>query len=133
MLVAHTTLLEISCCGSYFITGMEKLLYKLQYGHFTTLRSYCQAILLAITHTWSVSLWFHQNTEVLSVCIIRIHHKCEGRIEKSVTRFAVWHHEACRVMTNSDHEGRIFLSYPHTNNGFFFLLTTFFIYLFILK
>ena len=32
------------------------------------------------------------------------------------------------VMTNSDPEGRIFLSYPHTNNGFFFLLTTVFIF-----
>ena len=27
-------------------------------------------------------------------------------------------------MTNGDHEGRIFLSHPHTNNGLFFLLTT---------
>ena len=36
--------------------------------------------------------------------------------------------EACQVMTNSDTEGRIRLSYPHTHNGFFFLLTTVFIY-----
>ena len=36
------------------------------------------------------------------------------------------------MMTNGDPEGRIFLSYPHTNNGLFFLLTTvLFIYLFI--
>ena len=28
------------------------------------------------------------------------------------------------MMTNGDLEGQIFLSYPHTNNGFFFLLTT---------
>ena len=28
------------------------------------------------------------------------------------------------MMTNSDSEGQIFLSNPHTNNGFFFLLTT---------
>ena len=35
------------------------------------------------------------------------------------------------MMTNRDLEGRIFLSYPHTNNGLFFLLTTVFIYLFI--
>ena len=27
------------------------------------------------------------------------------------------------VMTNNDPEGHIFLSHPHTNNGFFFLLT----------
>ena len=35
------------------------------------------------------------------------------------------------MMTNGDPEWRIFLSYPHTNNGNFFLLTTVFIYLFI--
>ena len=62
---------------------------------------------------------------------IRIYHECEGRIDKSVPMIAVWHNEACRVMTNGDNEGRICLSYPHTNNGFFFLLTTVFIYLFI--
>ena len=28
------------------------------------------------------------------------------------------------MMTNGDPEGRIFLSNPNTNNGFFFLLTT---------
>ena len=59
---------------------------------------------------------------------IRIYHECEGRIEKSILRITDWHHEACRVMTNGDPEGQIFLSYPHTNNGFFFLLTTVFIY-----
>ena len=61
---------------------------------------------------------------------IRIYHECEGRIEKSVLRIGVWHHEACRVMTNGDPEGLIFLSYTYTNNGFFFLFTTVFIYLF---
>ena len=55
--------------------------------------------------------------------ITRISHECEGGIEKSVPRITVWHHEACRVMTNLDHEGQIFLSHPLTNNGFFFLLT----------
>ena len=55
---------------------------------------------------------------------IRIHHKCEGGIEKSVPRITDWHHEACRVMTNGDREGRIFVSHPNMNNGFFFLLTT---------
>ena len=42
--------------------------------------------------------------------IIRIYHECEGRVEKSVPRITVWHHEACRVMTNGDPEGQIF--YP---------------------
>ena len=49
---------------------------------------------------------------------IRIHHECEGGIEKS-PRFTDWHHEACRGMANRDHEGRIFISHSHTNNGFF--------------
>ena len=34
-------------------------------------------------------------------------------------------------MTNGDPEGQISLSYPHTNIGVFFLLTTVFIYSFI--
>ena len=55
--------------------------------------------------------------------IIRIYHECEGGIGKSVPRILFWHHKACRVMTNSDYEGRIFQPNPHTNNGFFFLLT----------
>ena len=63
--------------------------------------------------------------------IIRIYHECEGKIEKSVPRIAVLHHEACRMMTNGDPDGPIFLSYPHTNNGFFFLaFHCFFFYLF---
>ena len=44
------------------------------------------------------------------VNIIRIYHECEGRIEKSVSRITIWHNEACRVMTNGDPEGQIFLS-----------------------
>ena len=56
--------------------------------------------------------------------IIRIHHESEVEIEKSIPRITNWHHEACGVMTNGDPEGRIFLSYPHANNGFVFLLTT---------
>ena len=32
------------------------------------------------------------------------------------------------MMTNGDPEGRIFLSYPHTNNGFFFLLIIVFLF-----
>ena len=68
--------------------------------------------------------------------IIRKYHEYEGRIEKSVPRIAVLHHEVCRVMTNGDPEGRIFLSYPHTKNECFFLLTIvfyLFIHLFILE
>ena len=55
---------------------------------------------------------------------IRTHHKCEGAIDKSIPRITDWHHEACRMMPNGDREGQISLSPPHTNNEFFFLLTT---------
>ena len=51
-----------------------------------------------------------------SMGIIRIYHECEDGIEKSVPRITDWHHESCRVMTIGDHEGQIFLSYPHTYN-----------------
>ena len=58
---------------------------------------------------------------MILVRFLRIYHECEGRIEKFVPRITVWHHEACRVMTNGDPEGWIFLSYPHTNNRLAFL------------
>ena len=45
-------------------------------------------------------------------------------LQKSITRITNWHHKACRVMTNGDPQGWIFLSHPHMNNGFIFLLTT---------
>ena len=41
----------------------------------------------------------------------RIYQKCEGGIENSVSRINVWHHEACRLMTNND---------QITRNGFFY-------------
>ena len=50
---------------------------------------------------------------------IRNYHECKGGIEKSVPRFTDYHHSTCRVMTIGDSEGTIFLSHPHTNNGFF--------------
>ena len=65
---------------------------------------------------------------------VRIYHECEGKIEKYVRGITVWYLEACRAMTNGDLEGLIFLSYPHTNiMDSIFLLTTAFIYLFIIK
>ena len=53
-----------------------------------------------------------------------IHNEYEGGIEKSVPRITDWHPEACRVMTIFDPEGRVFLSQPHTHDGYFFWLTT---------
>ena len=66
-----------------------------------------------------------ENPYLVCKNIIRIYHECEGRIEKTVLRVAVWHHEACRVMTNGDPDGLIYLSYPQTNNGFSVLLPPF--------
>ena len=43
--------------------------------------------------------------------IISIFHVCMVWIEKSVTRVTDRHHEACRVMPNSDPSDRFF--YPH--------------------
>ena len=66
--------------------------------------------------------WLYWNSLTWSssdvIVMLRIYHECEGRIEKSVPRMTVWHHAASPGMTNADHEGRIFLSYPHTNNNF---------------
>ena len=63
--------------------------------------------------------YFYVNRTHLLWLIIRIHHECESGREKSISRITDCHHEACRVMANVDHEGRIFLYHPHTNNGFF--------------
>ena len=52
-------------------------------------------------------------------CLIRIYPECESWIEKSVPKITVWRQEACRVMRNGDTKGRVFLSHPYTNNGFF--------------
>ena len=72
--------------------------------------------------TFPSSGWVHGNSG--RVCKnIRIFHGCEVRTEKAVrgslfdiTRF-------CRVMPNSDPQGRIFLSVPNNHDRFFFLHT----------
>ena len=70
------------------------------------------------------------NENASGVKTIRIYHECEGRIEQYVPNIDVWHHEACRVMTNDDPEGRIFLSYPHTNNGYFLAHHCFYLFIY---
>ena len=59
---------------------------------------------------------------------IRIHHKCEGGIEKSVLKITNWHYEACRVMTNGDREDpiltQIMNSFSCSPLNTFFLLAT---------
>ena len=51
---------------------------------------------------------------------IRIYHKCEGGIEKSISRITIWHHKACGVMSYHDPKGWIYLSTPRSKGGFFF-------------
>ena len=58
---------------------------------------------------------------------IRIYHWYEDRIEKSVPRIAVLHHEACRVVTNGDTEGRIF--YPTLTRIMDFFLSPMFLFI----
>ena len=69
--------------------------------------------------------WKRKWNTMLLFVLIRIYHECEGGIEKNIPRIIDWHHKACWVMTIGDRQGQIFLFHPHTNNGFFFLLTTY--------
>ena len=78
-------------------------------------------ILTLMIHSYIIPIL--KRMAILFKEIKRIYPECEGRIEKTVPRITVWHQETCRVMTNGDPDGRIFLSYPRLNNGFFFLLT----------
>ena len=52
-----------------------------------------------------ITLVQHYEVEIIS-----IFHGCMVWIEKSVTRVTDRHHEACRVMPNSDPEWKIVLS-----------------------
>ena len=54
---------------------------------------------------------------------IRTLHECEVRIENSVPRVTFDITRLCRVMPNSDTEGRNFLSAPNTHVWIFFLHT----------
>ena len=47
----------------------------------------------------------------------------ESKIEKSILRVTNWHRQSCRLITNDDREGQVFLSLPQTNNEFLFLHT----------
>ena len=68
------------------------------------------------------SCWYSESS--LSSCDnISIFHVCMVWIQKSVTWVTDRHHEACRVMPNSDPEWQIFLSTPYTHDRYFFLHT----------
>ena len=63
--------------------------------------------------------WYRHTSRIIS-----IYHGCMVWIEKSFTRVTDRHHEACRVMPNSDPEWQIFLSTPNTHDRYFFLHTS---------
>ena len=70
----------------------------------------------------NVQVWLFSYPSISFECTNkRIQHECEGRIEKSITRISVWHHDASQIMSYGNPEGWIFLSYPHTSNGIRFL------------
>ena len=51
-----------------------------------------------------------------TLALLRIYHEFKGRIDKSVPRVTVWHHEA--APSGAKPEGQIYLSFPQTHDGF---------------
>ena len=76
-------------------------------------------MMIGFTLALSFSHW--TSTEYWESIIIN--HDCEGGIEKFDPMITDRYREACRVMKNGDRERRLFLSHPHTNTKFVFLLT----------
>ena len=70
---------------------------------------------------WYILIW--EKTFLGNKESIRIFNGCGVRIENSVTRVTVQHHEACQVMPNSSPEWRNFQFTPNNHYGFFFLHT----------
>ena len=91
--------------------------------HFTSKQS------INLSSSLSLSPCINKKIQILMVNNIRIYHECEGRIEKSVPKIAVWHNEACRVMTNGDPRDGLFypsltriMDYFSCSSLFFFIL-----------
>ena len=72
-------------------------------------------------HNLFLELYFHMlclifiglGTRVHDNKTIRIHHECEGGIEKFVSRITDRHFEICQVMTNGDRQGQTFTPSSH--------------------
>ena len=81
-------------------------------------------LVLCLLLAWLiVFLVLTKGIKTLGKVIIRILLGCEVRIEKSVRWSLFGITRLCRVMPNSDHEGRRFLSVPNNHDKFFFLHT----------
>ena len=92
-----TTRKHITACGESIVTSD----YRIAFYVFAGCMACCCISCLFFKFQVSISIFkWCEN--------IRIHHECEGRIEKSVPGINVWHHEACLVMANGDSEGWIF-------------------------
>ena len=87
--------------------------------------------IIAVKYSTSVKLltdtkdnWIVQEKGYHSVMfIIRVFHGCGVRIGESVRGSLFGITRLCRVMPNSDPEGRSFLSMPSNHDRFFFLHT----------
>ena len=74
----------------------------------------------------NVSYLWDRVWSILAVLKYRYLSWVYGSDRKSVTRVTDRHHEACRVMPNSDPEWQIFLSTPNNHDRYFFLHTFWF-------
>ena len=88
---------------------------SVQFMYFPYNMNFCKTLLDTLKH-FVLSLGTIEK-------IISIFHGCMVWIEKSVTRVTDRHHEACRVMPNSDPMRQIFLSITYTHDRYFFLHT----------
>ena len=115
LLVAHTTLLEISCRGSYIsthksITNNAKDKKSIVFTQNILTPSLPIILQSSPRHTYP-KFWltsFYNDIDVMTnsvnsnqvlkntglIWMVRIYHEYEGRIEKSVLRITVWHHNA---------------------------------------
>ena len=88
----------------------KSVLYPRKYGSHWN----CQHKMIQRVHI-SMALSIEQLYTVITMAgkNVSIYHGCMVWIEKFVLRVTVWHHEACRVIPNSDQEWWIFLSFEH--------------------
>ena len=68
----------------------------------TSISSLLPVIMVIAAHLMVQVTFSIKTSHLFSIDTISIHHECECGIEKSVPRIAVWHNEACRVMTTGD-------------------------------
>ena len=108
LLVAHTTFVEISCRGSFRNTYFRFIDLHATFAALSLNLSLHTVPHISMKNTISLPAYGSspstneniaaKKCQLMLFCILRIHHGCEGGIEKSVPRLTDWHHEDCRVM-----------------------------------